>query len=247
MSKHVAIAVGTGSQVDSGIDMKLTKQDLIDLVLEETRETLEAQAMAANLAFNTAEAALKATKETCENKAEEAIRNLYKKEIKMVETHGKMRVTRDSGAYVVAGKVMSSDEYTKSEERQEHKYGERKYGKTSSELIVVTSAMNISNGDTFGTRRQQLISLELYVSLPASELKKVYAPLAEKMKEVETLRKVAYDLRDQVRGVDTMGKKAKAQLIRRILDSSTDGQSVLANLGQMKANVSAMLLQSSKK
>ena len=90
MSKKNAVVVMpvSGDNIDSSIDMKLTKQDLIDMVIEETRDALENSVADARDAYEEEKRAVETVHKTLKKLFCDAIEAKFVKEFKLLKAHG---------------------------------------------------------------------------------------------------------------------------------------------------------------
>ncbi len=258
MSKKAELVVMpvSGDQIDSSIDMKLTKQDLIDMVIEETREVLENRVDDAQHAYNDATYEVEKAKKKLSDLFKDAVRAKYKKELKLIAAHGGAR----KGYNEISENLYITDKGIKSysEMHEQRRNGGRGGGSSShvyledgTEIVVnfqVPSHMRVENAESKDSDKELVYTkVNITLQLPEAELAKLYAPFLAQVKSLAATKLDLEDLKTQLAGVDKMGKKAKTQLIKRMLESSGNGQAILSNMGAIKTNVAQLLLDSTKK
>jgi hypothetical protein len=242
----------SGDQIDSSIDMKLTKQDLIDMVIEETRDRLEAQVATAQENCAIYSKQVEAERKKLEVLLVKELRSKYKKEFKLITTNGKehLQVSREGAAATEHGLLMDGE--------MSYNYDGRNHRKLvlddkETEIVthkVVPTGVTVKNNDRNYDRAKKetsVMNISVYLHLTKSELQKLYAPFLADVKHMHALDVHLDELRAQLKSVDKMGKKAKTQLVKRMLESSENGQAILSNMGAIKTSVSQLLLESSKK
>lgn len=231
--------------VASDIDLKLSKQDLIDMVVEETRTKLEAERE--ELQKIKEEAYIKYVKssknqEPIKAALIKAVKEEYKEEFKAFENAG---VKMNSEARVSCGRWGGGGEkeYILTENglvtHNEH-YENRMKTMISEELISSISFESESSKKErkFGAT----LNMNLCIVPNKKQLEKAYANHISVVKEYAATSIALTEVNRKLRDLDKMGKKVKGQLVKRILESSADGQSVLANLDSVRQTVSATLM-----
>lgn len=260
MSKKNEIEVvnmgSTNQNIDTSIDMKLSKQDLIDMVIEETRERLEAQVEAAQQASIAARNAVEAAIEAASEQFEDAIRSKYKAELTVIAKNG-----GEDGEPEITKEVYATELGLLSREQVQEHYNSRNRSETITRnglqlhaRFKVPSYLSVHNKvqkRNHFTREANLgvgsLSVQLDCSLTLTEMKKLYAPLVDLVKDFVAKENTHRELQVQLGSVDKMGKKAKTQLIKRLLESSEGGQAILSNMSGIKQNVAQLLLASTSK
>lgn len=252
MSKKVSkkAAVTTKSiilndqEIDASIDMKLSKQDLIDMVVEETREDLEERVEAASKLLEEAETAVKKIQIESEALIRAKIQETYKEEITFISKYGKVNLQRqldNCDLVIVNGAFMSYEEYN------QLRYSDRNTFNTLNAFYCKGSLAVQNVRDANSKKSNVSVAFDLFLSLNETEIKKIYTPLVKAVKELNTAQTLLNNERKQLQSVDKMGKKAKAQLIKRLLDSSEGGKSLLSNMSGIKTNISQFLLATAQK
>jgi len=238
--------------IDTSIDMKLTKQDLIDMVIEETRERLEAQVQAANEVSCAARAKVSEAVKGASKLFVAAARAKFKKELALIKANGGEAREPSVGEYygITEYGILGKDDIEMVRTHNTHKPS-TKDGRMILHLFEVPSYLEVSNRqnvDLYGYRKNGGcgIRVDLTLSLTKADLSKLYAPLIALVKEFAKAEAEVNELQNQLRNVDKMGKKAKTQLIKRILESSTDGQALLSNMTAIKSNVTQLLLEGTR-
>lgn len=236
-----SVVIPTSSnEIDSSIDMKLSKQDLIDMVIEETRETLEikcselsAEVLATEDEFNK-ELNLKAKEVTS------FLESKFSKELSQVDALGKRETeTRECGIITEKGLAFVDSSY-EDEEAYDH-YAARRENRY---YYNVVTAINVNNQVPKKKKVEILTTINVCLSLNKEEANKIYASTLKAAKALSELNLSLKEVRRQLNSVDKMGKKAKGQLIKRILESSSEGKAVLTNMSGIRTNVAQMLIKS---
>jgi len=242
--------------IDASIDMKLTKQDLIDVVIEETRERLEAQVQAANDLSNEARAKIDTALREANKTFMDAVREKHKAEFKLLKSHGGEERDPQIGHYYAIterGILLLNDIQHRGYNRNQHTKPTLEDSTTIERQFKIPSFVSVSNkskDNGYGrnhTEATASISIGLTFNLSKTELVKLFAPIVSLVKDFDEKENSLQDLQSQLHNVDKMGKKAKTQLIKRILEGSEDGQALLSNMGAIKTNVAQLLLDATKK
>lgn len=234
-----------GQVIDTSIDMKLSKQDLIDMVVEDTREVLEGTVQVATQRLELAQKTLRKAKSEVEGVIKAKIEETYKEEIAFASKYGKFRDSQllTCNLVIVDGEIMTGEAYDKLIRHSENYNGRR-----NSNVEDCKGSLSLqTNIDSFYGRKRAPVSIDLFLTLPEAEVKKAYASVLSAHKEVLLAEEILNTARKQLQSVDKMGKKAKAQLIKRLLDSSDGGKQLLSNMSGIQANISQLLLSATSK
>jgi hypothetical protein len=244
----------SGDQIDSSIDMKLTKQDLIDMVIEETRDVLEVRVDNAQHDYNEMVDLVEKSKKKLPELFKAAVKAKYKKELKLIAAHGGERHTYhdvSENIYVTDKGLKTYNDMREVRHMNNRDRSSKILLEDGTEIISnfqVPSHFKIENAETKkGDEAMVNIRINITFQLPEDELVKLYGPFTDIVKGLAASKVALADLKTQLAGVDKMGKKAKTQLIKRMLESSGNGQAILSNMGAIKTNVAQLLLESTKK
>lgn len=246
LEKIEDVPVGA-SGIDSQIDMKLSKQDLIDMCLEDARTNLEEQVRKGLEVVAAEKRALDKAVLAAEGTLFEIVKKENPAEFAILEQFGGV-----GDKQVGHGVLLTSDGVFTEEEISRMEYDERRrLCDDRSQVYHLPCSIRISNKDPLDRHhRNKTKAVEASISfrfnVDEKTLKKLFAPLEKQGAQYFAMRKHLESLQLQLKGVDKTGKKAKAQLIRRILEGSEGGKAILSNMGLIKSSVQTLLIESSK-
>lgn len=209
--------------VDAGIDIKLTKTDLIDMIVTEQEEELENKLAVAS-----------ETLATSEDKLDNLMVNYiesYKKDVIDSSKAFVKALVKFTGIDESHLKLKVSFKYNHSLGKEAHKsisrlnsnHGPYKYNCYERPVLV------IKRGD------YQILfeSSKLNGLKKSAKTTKLYKELTLTVDEVAKLRNEFEDLEYQKKNLDKMGKRAKANLVKEMLMSAEQGKEIVASLGKV--------------
>ncbi len=225
--------------ITSSIDMKLSKQDLIDLVVEETRERLAQELETASENLKQA----RKTKETVENTLKDAVvqeaKSLFKEEIAFVNKHFKnvtiLPTTVRKGLIVSKSGLIDSESFYKNGVRRK-----RVYDVETKMLYNIDVKHTAALGAVEVATKDGDLYMKLQLDKKTSD--RLHKDLVVALAAEDEAEDALYLKAQEMKNLADMGKRAKIDLIKRLLESSDDGKSILQNLEEIKLNVSQTLL-----
>lgn len=233
-------------RIESQIDMKLSKQDLIDMVIEENREALEDKRDVLQAASKEAGQKVQEEINASKNNLMNYLKASKKTFLKKFEALGELNIDPRN---VNINRALDSEGIVPINDEGQHarKIVGLQYNVPAGFVFYVNPPPKPYNSkvryivptDTFGVNGQ------LYAT--DDELNKVYASLTQSLKVAAAANAALAEINGQLGNVDKMGKRAKAQLIKTILGNSSGGKAVLDNMTSIKANITQALLGPSKK
>lgn len=252
--KGVAMVPSDSKQIASDIDMKLSKQDIIDMMLEEAKEKLQKEVDEKRATYEDLQFQFQSLNRHGDGlkpyieKLKASVETQYAKELAIISLHGKLTLEVENHGYrsliLVAGKgIMSNDAYNTAMNNISNVPPSARHNKISGHVILLPIAVQAFND---GKKQSSTSPVSISMSLPINEkeAKAIYADLETLAKDFGAAATAYEEARSNLQSLDGSAKKAKAQLVRNILESSGDGQSVLAGLGGMKQ---ALIAQITKK
>lgn len=234
--------------IDSQIDMKLSKQDLIDMCLEDARTSLEEQVRVGSQAVSEAKRALEKNIKACEDGLFEVVKKDNPAEFTILNQFGGA-----NDKQVGHGMFLTPEGVFTEEEANQMEYDDRRrlFNDNRSQVYNLPCSVRVSNKSGYEREAKKgsnavEASITFRFNVDEKTLKKLFAPLEKQGAQYFAMKAQLESLQLQLKSVDKTGKKAKAQLIRRILEGSAGGKAILSNMGLIKTSVQTLLIESSK-
>lgn len=252
------VPVPTNGEIDTSIDMKLSKQDLIDVVVEETRERLQNQVDLAREAYEEEKINVEKAHREQKELYKKTIEAKFKKEFKLLKDNGgperKPEIHDSSwhrGPVATEHGIIAIESIKEENVRTSKGHYARRAVTQDCQIIELKYHLPASYGISNQSRDGEdeatcVVSINLQFRLTNAEATKLFTPFVKQLQALAASKAALSALEEQLKGVDKMGKKAKTQLIKRILESSDDGQALLSNINAIKSNVSQLLLEGTK-
>lgn len=222
-----------GEQVNSSIDMRLSKQDLIEMAIEDLKDNARAEVDAAQEAYNDAQESLEIEYEKLVKSAREATKTLFAEELKVYE-HLSLRDAGQSYSeffLLDSGKVVDHTEMYELQKKRENR-------NKNFHSLQLTSGFGLSAHSD--GKSKFVVSLNINLKMTKKQAEAHYAPLLELSKDKNVKLETLSQANKRYVDIANSSGKAKAQLTRRILESSTDGKAVLENMASVKVTIAAL-------
>ncbi len=203
-------------KVESNLDLKLSKNDLIEMVVEEAREEAQKKVNKLQPEHSKAYNELKEYDKNRESRLNQVVLNRADDLVKVMVKRG-------------YNKIECSP------------YGNKQFTSLNKEGHSFTYHEQFEVEIRSSTRNDKE---DFYSSFKVHLTEKDYKVLAEEdtiaRNKYKTINDAMYKAQKELSDVDNMGKKTKAQLVKRILEGSDEGKAILENMQSVKEN---MMLQ----